>query len=110
MTILPDPAAAATMIDVRRDIDAIDRVLIDLLARRMRFIERAAHIKPTRETVRDEWRKADVIAKVCEAAVRADFPAETAAALWETLIEASIAHEFTVFDTLRGADAVSEVQ
>jgi len=98
MTELPDPAAALTMADVRRDIDALDRALVTLLARRMRFIERAGIIKPTRDTVRDEWRKADVIAKVRAAARAEDFPENVAGALWETLVEASIAHEFTVFD------------
>ncbi len=95
---MPDPERAETMADVRRDIDAIDRALVELLARRMRFIERAGVIKPTRDAVRDEWRKADVIAKVRAAAADEGFPPNLAGALWEQLIEASIAHEFDVFD------------
>lgn len=86
------------MADVRRDIDALDRDLVRLLAQRMRFIERAGHIKADRAAVRDEWRKADVLGKVRAAARDADFPEALAAQLWETLVEGSIAHEFEVFD------------
>lgn len=34
----------------------------------MRYIEAAARIKPTRKTVRDEWRKQDVITKAAATA------------------------------------------
>lgn len=98
MDALPDPAAAHDMADVRRAIDALDRELVRLLARRMRFIERAGYIKTERDAVRDEWRKADVIAKVRAAARTEGFPEPLAAAVWEVLVEGSIAHEFAVFD------------
>lgn len=94
----PDPETANDMPAVRRAIDEIDAALIALLGRRMRFIERAAAIKSTRDAIRDQWRKADVLAKV-EASARCEgFPPELARALWEHLVEASIAHEFDVFD------------
>ena len=98
MTHLPDAAAATTMAEVRAGIDTLDRAIVALLARRMRFIERAGLIKPDREMVRDEWRKADVLAKVAAASAVEGFPPDLARALWEQLVEASIAHEFEVFD------------
>ncbi len=95
----PVPAAdCRTMAEVRAAIDLLDRRLVALLGERMRYIEAAARIKPERGQVRDEWRKADVIAKVRDAAAVADFPAALAAALWEVLVEGSIAHELARFD------------
>ena len=98
MSDLPNPHDARDMAAVRAGIDAVDAALVALLARRMRFIERAGVIKADRDAVRDEWRKADVLAKVEASAARAGFPPALARALWEQLVEASIAHEFDVFD------------
>lgn len=95
---IPEPETARDMAAVRRGIDAIDAALVALLARRMRYIERAGVIKTDRDAVRDEWRKADVLAKVRAAALREGFPPDLAQALWDQLVEASIAHEFGVFD------------
>jgi len=89
------------MSEVRAGIDALDRELVTLLARRLRYIEAAARIKPSRDAVRDEWRKADVLSKVETASRELGVPADLAARLWEELIEYSIAHEFAVFDELR---------
>jgi isochorismate pyruvate lyase len=64
----------------------------------MRYIEAAARIKQDRNTVRDEPRKAEVIAKVTESAEQMGLPTDLAAELYEKLIEYSIAHELTAFD------------
>lgn len=97
----PLPADRCTdMADVRTAIDALDRRIIALLAERMRYIEAAARIKPSREAVRDERRKADVLAKVSAAASVAGFPPALAGAVYEVLIEGSIAHELAVYDRL----------
>ncbi len=95
------PEDCTSMTEVRAGIDSLDRRLVALLAERLRYIEAAARIKPTREAVRDEWRKADVLAKVAAASRELGVPTELSAQLWETLIEFSIAHEFVVFDTHR---------
>ena len=92
------PEDCTSMTEVRAGIDSLDRRLVALLAERLRYIEAAARIKPTREAVRDEWRKADVLAKVAAASRELGVPTELSAQLWETLIEFSIAHEFVVFD------------
>jgi isochorismate pyruvate lyase len=89
------------MIEVREGVDAIDRALIDLLAQRFGYMDAAARIKPTRDAVRDEGRKAQVIANAAAAARAAGLPDGLAKSLWETLVEASIAYELTVWDQRR---------
>jgi isochorismate pyruvate lyase len=95
------PDACTAMPEVRAGIDAIDRQLVALLAERLRYIAAAARIKTDRGTVRDEWRKADVLAKVEAASRELGVPAALTADLWERLVEYSIAHEFTLFDRQR---------
>ena len=97
MTILPGPDCT-TMAEVRAGVDQVDRDLIALLARRFAYMDAAARIKPTRDAVRDEARKAAVIANARAAAVEAELPADDIAALWDTLVEASIAYEMRTFD------------
>jgi isochorismate pyruvate lyase len=89
------------MVEVREGVDAIDRALVDLLAQRFGFMDAAARIKPTRDAVRDEGRKAQVIANAAAAARSAGLPNGLAELLWETLVEASIAHELSVWDQRR---------
>ena len=95
------PEACTNMAEVRAGIDALDRRLVELLAERLRFIAAAARIKTDRAVVRDEVRKADVLAKVAAASRELDVPPELTADLWERLVEYSIAHEFVLFDKQR---------
>ena len=64
--------------------------------------EEAARIKPDRSAVRDEWRKAEVLAKVDREAGEQGIDQALVARLYEDLIETSIAHELEVFDQTRG--------
>lgn len=100
MTTPLSPAACQTMADVRAGVDAIDLQLAALLGRRFGYMDAAARIKPARSHVRDEARKAQVIANAAAAAAAAGVPQGVAEALWETLVEASIAHELGQWDTL----------
>ena len=93
------------MAEVRAGVDELDRALVERLAERFRYMEAAARIKGDREAVRDEPRKAQVLANVATHAGRLGVPAAIAADLWERLIEASIAYEFDRFDRLRAAPA-----
>lgn len=95
------PADCHDMAEVRAGVDALDEAIVALLAERFRYMDAAARIKPSREAVRDEWRKADVLAKVAAHAASAGVPVAVAATLYECLIEASIAYEFDRFDELR---------
>jgi len=102
MTKRVKPADCTTMADVRRGVDALDAELVALIGERFRYMDAAARIKPERGAVRDEARKAEVLANVARHAAAAGVPAAVAAELWERLVEASIAYEFVRFDALRG--------
>ena len=89
------------MTEVRAGVDDVDRRIVALLARRFGYMDAAARIKPDRAAVRDEWRKADVKAKVDAAASRSGVDRALLSRLYEDLIETSIAHELEVFDRSR---------
>jgi len=93
-----DPEACTTMIEVRAGVDAVDAALVQLLKRRFGYMDAAARIKPERGHVRDEARKAQVIDNVRAHARAAGVPEDVAGALWEQLVEASIAYELVKFD------------
>ena len=95
------PADCRTMEEVRRGVDALDAEIVALLGERFRYMDAAARIKPDREAVRDEERKADVLAKVAARAEKEGVPPATVADLYERLIEDSIAYEFERFDAAR---------
>lgn len=95
------PDDCQTMIDVRIGVDATDRELMELLDRRFGYMRAAARIKPTREAVRDEERKARVIAAAVQDAETRGLPGEVIAEIWERLVEGSIAYEFEVWDATR---------
>lgn len=97
---LPDDCR--TMEEVRAGVDATDRELMALLERRFGYMRAAARIKPTRESVRDEARKAAVIAAAGADAQQRGLPRAAIEALWDQLVECSIAYEFEVWDATRG--------
>jgi isochorismate pyruvate lyase len=86
------------MEELRVAIDALDVELVQLLARRQAYIERAAILKTDRGTVRDEARIEEVVQKVLAAAKQAGLSPAIAEAVWRVLIERSIQHEFQKFD------------
>lgn len=89
------------MAEVREGVDALDRELVALLAERFRYMDAAARIKPARHHVRDEARKAQVIANARREAAMLGVDEDVVETLWESLVEASIAHELTRWDRLR---------
>src|SRR6476469_9344456 len=95
--ILPGPGCSS-MAEVRTGVDALDRELVALLARRFAYMDAAARIKPARDHVRDEARKAAVIANARAEAERLGLPGDVIADLWDRLVEASIAYELAAFD------------
>jgi isochorismate pyruvate lyase len=95
------PADCTSMAEVREGVDAIDRMLVELLAERQGYMDAAARIKPDRGVVRDNARVEDVVAKVKAAAREAGLSEAIAEPVWRTLIERCIAYEFGVWDSLR---------
>jgi isochorismate pyruvate lyase len=86
------------MTEVRAGVDQVDRELFAMLRRRFDYMDAAARIKTERGLVRDEARKAQVIANARSAAEALGMPGEAITALWDQLVEASIAYELESFD------------
>ena len=96
-----DPQNCRNMTEVRAGVDAVDRALVELLVRRFGYMDAAARIKTERSAVRDEARKAQVLANVKAAAAASAIPVEIVEQLWDQLVEASIAYEFQHWDNIR---------
>ena len=95
------PEDCADMREVRVGVDRTDRELVELLDRRFGYMRAAARIKQSRDTVRDEARKAAVIAAVAVDAEARGLPAAEIARIWDLLVETSIAYELEEWDRLR---------
>ena len=87
-----------TMSELRSEIDQVDHAIVELLAKRLKYIEQAAHLKTSRGSVRDEDRVRDVLAKVKGHARTSDSDEEIVEVIYRLLIEYSINHEFEIFD------------
>lgn len=92
------PNDCTSMADVRAGVDETDRQLAALIGRRFRFMDAAARIKPDRDKVRDEARKAQVISNMRANAAANGWSADLAGELWDQLVEASISYEMVKFD------------
>ena len=101
MTSAKLPQDCETMIDVRAGVDQVDRELVALLVRRFGYMDAAARIKSDRASVRDEARKAEVLDNVAREAAAAGLVPERLRAVWNELVEQSIAYEATRWDQLR---------
>ena len=93
------PEACHSMTELRAAIDALDTRLVAMLALRQTYVERAAVLKSDRGTVRDTPRVEQVVRNVVAEAARVGLSPDIAEAVWRSLIEASIAHEYKAFDT-----------
>lgn len=96
------PEDCHTMPEVREGVDALDAELVALLAKRFGYMRAAARIKASRDAVRDEARKASVIAAAVAEAEARGIPGDVIADIWERLVEGSIAYEFAEWDRVRG--------
>ena len=97
----PAPADCTTMTEVRQGVDALDRLLVSVLAERQRYMDAAARIKTDRAAVRDVARIEQVVERVKAAAREAGLSEAIAEPVWRTLIERCIAYEHDAWDALR---------
>ena len=95
------PEDCAGMREVRQGIDRLDEQIVALLAERFRYMDAAARIKQERGAVRDNARKAEVIANAKRHAAEAGIPVQVVEEIYERLVEGSIAYEFEKFDAIR---------
>ena len=103
MTSAKLPEQCETMIEVRAGVDQVDRELVALLVRRFGYMDAAARIKADRTAVRDEARKAEVLDNVAREAGAAGLDPARLRAVWNELVEQSIAHEAIEWDRLRAS-------
>ena len=89
------------MTDVRAGVDALDRELVALLARRQGYMDAAARIKSDRKTVRDDVRVEEVIRRIKKAARAVGLSESIAVPVWRVLVDRCIAYEFERWDQLR---------
>ena len=83
-----------SMSELRVEIDALDAALVDLLAVRSGYIDRAVELKTAEGLpARIDARVEEVIARVRAAAAARGLDEALAEQLWRTLIEWSIARE-----------------
>ena len=101
MTSAKLPPQCETMTEVRAGVDAVDRELVALLVRRFGYMDAAARIKIDRGTVRDEARKTEVLGNVAREAEAVGLEPERLRAVWNELVEQSIAYEATEWDRIR---------
>ena len=99
--VVLDPADCRTMTDVRAGVDALDRELGALHARRQGYMDAAARIKSDRKTVRDDVRVEEVIRRIKKAARAVGLSESIAEPVWRVLVDRCIAYEFERWDQLR---------
>ena len=78
---------------VRTEIDAVDRELVALMARRKQLVERAARIKRHARNVVDADRNEAVLDNVRAAALRYGLPPGFAERVWRLMTELWIRHQ-----------------
>lgn len=80
------PWECADMSDVRGQIDRIDVEIVDLIAERFGYVERAWQLKSNPDEALVPWRIQQVIDKVKARAEEKEFPPHLAEALWRQMI------------------------
>jgi len=88
------PAECADMSDVRAEIDRLDDALVDLIAERFGYVERAWQIKLGEKAAANvPWRNQQVIDKVRARAEARGVPPDLTEALWRQMIGWFIQYE-----------------
>ena len=81
------PAACRDMSEVRAEIDRLDSALVDLIAERFTYVERAWQLKlEAKQEANVPWRNQQVIDKVRARGSAKGVPADLCEALWRQMI------------------------
>ncbi|KAB2911358.1 MAG: chorismate mutase [Hyphomicrobiaceae bacterium] len=88
------PKDCADLAQVRTEIDRVDNALVDLIAERFGYVERAWQIKlGLRQEASVPWRNQQVIDKVRARAAEMGVPPDLCEALWRQMIGWFIQYE-----------------
>jgi isochorismate pyruvate lyase len=88
------PAQCADLAQVRVEIDRVDKALVDLIAERFGYVERAWQLKlDARQEANVPWRNQQVIDKVRARADERGVPPDIVEALWRQMIGWFIQYE-----------------
>ena len=87
------PEDCSNMDEVRIEIDRIDKALVDLVAERFGYVDRAWQLKSKPEEATVPWRIQQVIDRVRSHAEQRNLPPELAEALWRQMIGWFIQYE-----------------
>jgi len=87
------PDDCENMAQVRAEIDRIDTALVDLIAERFGYVDRAWQLKSNPDEATVPWRIQEVIDKVEARARECGLPPELAEALWRQMIGWFIQYE-----------------
>ena len=90
-----------TMQDVRREVNALDDVLVPLLVERVGYMTQAARIKHGAAQVRDEARIEAIVGRVRERAEAEGGNTDVMEAIYRSMMEAYIAYEHREFARMR---------
>ena len=96
-----------TMLDVRRNIDALDQRIVALMAERSGYVAQAARIKQNADQVHDQARIDFIVDRVSAMAAEQGAPAAVIEAAYRAMIDAFIEFERGEFKRLR-AQATQE--
>lgn len=92
MSVRP-PRSCENMEQVRAEIDRLDAALLDLVAERFGYVERAWQLKTRPEEATVPWRIQQVIDRVRTRATQRGIPPELAEAMWRQMIGWFIQYE-----------------
>ena len=88
------PAQCRDMTEVRTEIDRVDKALVDTIAERFGYVERAWQLKlESRQEANVPWRNQQVIDKVRARASETGLPPDLVEALWRQMIGWFIQYE-----------------
>jgi isochorismate pyruvate lyase len=88
------PAECRDMTEVRAEIDRLDKALVDLIAERFGYVERAWQLKlEARQEANVPWRNQQVFDKVRARASEKGLPPDLVEALWRQMIGWFIQYE-----------------
>ncbi len=86
-----------TLDEARAEIDAVDREIVELIAKRNDYIKQIAHFKTSVEEVKAEERIADVISNVRAQAILLDLSPNLINDLYVRMIDEMVENEISEF-------------